>query len=51
MSETKFLLTESQIPKAWYNINADMPVDPGEAGWNALLDPDTQEPLPAEALS
>jgi predicted alternative tryptophan synthase beta-subunit len=22
----KFMLDESNIPKAWYNINADMPV-------------------------
>ena len=51
MSDTKFLLTDSQIPKAWYNINADMPVDPAETGWNAVLDPDTQEMLPVEALS
>jgi len=50
MSDTKFLLTDSQIPKAWYNINADMPADLSETGWNAVLDPDTQEPLPPEAL-
>ena len=24
--QIKFLLDESQMPKAWYNINADMPV-------------------------
>ena len=24
----KYLLDESQLPKAWYNINADMPVPP-----------------------
>ena len=51
MSDTKFLLTDKQIPRAWYNINADMPVDLAETGWNAVLDPDTQEPLPPEALS
>ena len=52
MSEqTKYLLSESDIPKAWYNINADMPIDPGETAWNAVLDPATQEPLPPDALS
>ncbi len=24
----KYLLDESQLPKAWYNINADMPFPP-----------------------
>ena len=24
----KFLLDESKLPKAWYNINADLPVPP-----------------------
>ena len=48
---TKFPLADEEIPKAWYNINADMPVDPAETGWNAALDPVTKAPLPAEALS
>jgi tryptophan synthase beta chain len=26
---TKFLLDESKLPEAWYNINADMPVAAG----------------------
>ncbi|MFO1541256.1 MAG: TrpB-like pyridoxal phosphate-dependent enzyme [Chloroflexota bacterium] len=26
MQQTKFLLPEDRIPKAWYNINADLPV-------------------------
>ncbi len=26
--KTKFVLDESKLPKAWYNINADMPVPP-----------------------
>ena len=26
MKPTKFLLPEDRIPKAWYNINADLPV-------------------------
>ncbi len=25
MSQTKFLLEESQMPRAWYNIQADLP--------------------------
>lgn len=25
MSQTKFLLEESQMPKFWYNIQADLP--------------------------
>lgn len=51
MTETKFLLSENDIPEAWYNINPDMPVDPDETGWNIALDPDTHEPLPPEAMS
>ncbi|MDX1600130.1 MAG: TrpB-like pyridoxal phosphate-dependent enzyme [Anaerolineales bacterium] len=47
MSEqTKFLLSEDQMPDAWYNINADMPVDPGP-----ILNPQTQEPATPEFLS
>ena len=26
--QTRFLLNENDLPKAWYNINADMPVPP-----------------------
>ncbi len=52
MSEqTKFLLSESDIPKAWYNVNADMPIDPGETAWNAVLHPATQEPVTPDFLS
>ncbi len=25
MAETKYLLPESRIPEAWYNIQADLP--------------------------
>ncbi len=50
-TQTKYLLAERDIPKAWYNIGADMPVDPDETGWNAVLHPTTGEPLPPESLS
>lgn len=45
MSETKILLPEQEIPKQWYNIQADMP--------NPLrppLNPKTQKPLAPEDL-
>ncbi len=51
MSEQyKFLLTEKDIPEAWYNINADMPADL-PPGWNAVLHPQTREPVTPEFLS
>jgi tryptophan synthase beta chain len=37
--KTKYLLDESRIPKAWYNINADMPVPP-----QPVLNPQTKQP-------
>lgn len=44
MSESKkFLLQESDIPTAWYNIIPDMPVKP-----RPYLNPATKEPLKAE---
>src|ERR1700686_2439898 len=47
MSEQhKFLLDESQLPKAWYNINADMPVPP-----QPVLHPGTMEPVTPDFLS
>ncbi|HLF91057.1 MAG TPA: TrpB-like pyridoxal phosphate-dependent enzyme [Anaerolineales bacterium] len=46
MSPTKFLLDESKIPKAWYNINADMPVPP-----QPVLHPGTKEPVTPDFLS
>ena len=51
MSEqTKYLLSENDIPKAWYNINADMPIDPGETAWNAVLHPATRKPVTPDFL-
>ncbi len=46
MTTTKFLLDESKIPKAWYNINADMPVPP-----QPVLHPGTKEPVTPDFLS
>ena len=42
---TQFLLDESQIPKAWYNINADLPVPP-----HPVLHPGTLEPVTSDFL-
>jgi tryptophan synthase beta chain len=46
MSKTKYLLDESQLPKFWYNINADMPVAP-----EPVLHPQTLEPVTPDFLS
>ncbi len=51
MSEQiKFLLSENDIPEAWYNVNPDMPVDPAETAWNAVLHPGTKEPVTPDLL-
>ena len=42
----RFLLDESRIPKAWYNVNADLPVPP-----TPVLHPGTMEPVTPEFLS
>jgi tryptophan synthase beta chain len=47
----KFVLDEGKLPKAWYNINPDMPVDPAKTQWNAVLHPGTKEPVTPEFLS
>ena len=41
----KFLLDENQLPKAWYNINADMPVPP-----QPVLHPGTMQPVTPDFL-
>jgi tryptophan synthase beta chain len=46
MPQTKFLLNESDLPKTWYNINADMPVPP-----QPYLHPGTKEPVTPDFLS
>lgn len=52
MSEQyKYTLDEKDIPEAWYNINPDMPVNPQETMWNAVLHPQTQEPATPDFLS
>ena len=46
MEQVKILLDEDELPKAWYNIQADLPtpLDPP-------LNPATKEPIGPEALS
>jgi tryptophan synthase beta chain len=45
-AQTKYLLDEHHLPKAWYNINADMPVAPAP-----VLHPGTLQPVTPEFLS
>ena len=47
----KYLLDEKDIPEVWYNINPDMPVNPAETAWNAVLHPGTKEPVTPDFLS
>jgi tryptophan synthase beta chain len=42
----KYLLDEARLPKAWYNINADLPVPPPP-----VLHPGTLEPVTPDFLS
>jgi tryptophan synthase beta chain len=51
MDETKITLAEKDLPKAWYNINPDMPVDPAKTLWNALFHPQTKEPITPDFLA
>ncbi len=46
VEKTKFLLDENEIPKAWYNVQADLPtpLDPP-------LNPSTKEPISPDALA
>ena len=46
MTQHKFLLDESRLPKAWYNINPDMPVPPAP-----VLHPGTHEPVTPDFLA
>jgi tryptophan synthase beta chain len=41
----QFLLDETRLPKAWYNINADLPVPP-----QPVLHPGTREPITPDFL-
>ena len=45
-SQKRFFLTEDELPRQWYNIQADMPTKPLPP-----LHPKTKEPLAAEDLS
>ena len=44
--QTRFLLNETDLPKFWYNINADSPVAP-----TPVLRPDTLEPVTPDFLA
>src|SRR5512134_3682336 len=44
--QTRFLLNESDLPKYWYNINADNPVPPAP-----VLHPGTLEPVTPDFLA
>ncbi len=44
--QTRFNLNESDLPKFWYNINADSPVAP-----SPVLNPITKEPVTPDFLS
>ena len=44
--QTRFTLNESDLPKFWYNINADNPVPPAP-----VLHPGTMEPVTPDFLS
>ena len=45
MESKKFILQENDIPVAWYNVMAEMPVKP-----QPMLNPATRQPLTAEDL-
>src|SRR3954451_4766584 len=44
--QTKFVLDESRIPRAWYNIEADLPVAPPTP-----LHPGTRQPISPDDLA
>ena len=46
MTQKKYLLSETDLPKSWYNIMADMPAPPPP-----VLHPGTQEPVTPDFLS
>ncbi len=53
LQQTKFILTEDRIPRAWYNINADLPVPlspPLHPGTRQPIGPDDLAPLFPMAL-
>jgi hypothetical protein len=46
MKQKRYFLEENEIPRQWYNIQADMPVKP-----MPMLNPNTKEPVTVEDLS
>ena len=44
--QTKFMLSENDLPKQWYNVNADAPTPPAP-----VLHPGTKEPVTPDFLS
>ena len=44
--QTRFTLSQNDIPKSWYNINADSPIPP-----TPVLHPGTKEPVTPDFLS
>ena len=46
VERTKFLLAESQIPRRWYNVAADMPTPP-----QPVLHPGTGQPVGPDDLA
>ena len=44
--QTRFILDQSDLPREWYNINADMPMPP-----TPYLHPQTMEPVTPDFLS
>ena len=44
--QTRFILSENDVPRFWYNINADSPVPP-----TPVLHPGTHEPVTPDFLS
>jgi tryptophan synthase beta chain len=45
-AETRFILGENDLPKFWYNINADNPIPPAP-----VINPQTMEPVTPDFLS
>jgi tryptophan synthase beta chain len=44
--QTRYVLNETDLPRTWYNINADMPVPPAP-----VLNPQTMEPVTPDFLN
>jgi len=44
--QTRIILNESDLPKFWYNVNADSPVEPAP-----VLHPSSKQPVTPDFLS